>query len=72
MSPNLQLCKLVPVPVEESMVDCARLSSMPSISFTIGGKEFELLPNEVLLILLYIYILSLIVDRNKILCDQKH
>ncbi|KAI3765230.1 hypothetical protein L2E82_15258 [Cichorium intybus] len=43
------LCKLVPIPVEESVVDCARLPSMPSISFTIGGKEFELSPDEYIL-----------------------
>jgi len=31
----------------ESAVDCSRLSSMPAVSFTIGGKEFELTPEEV-------------------------
>ncbi|CAI9279883.1 unnamed protein product [Lactuca saligna] len=43
------LCKLVPIPVEESMVDCARLPYMPTISFTIAGKKFELLPDEYIL-----------------------
>ncbi|KAK9048806.1 hypothetical protein SSX86_032227 [Deinandra increscens subsp. villosa] len=31
-----------------STVDCANISSMPDISFTIGGKEFVLLPHEYL------------------------
>lgn len=45
--PKLQLCDLVPIPVGASMVDCARIPTMPTISFTIGGKEFELSPDEV-------------------------
>ncbi|XP_052626351.1 aspartic proteinase A1 [Lactuca sativa] len=40
------LCALVPNPVGESTIDCARLSSLPTISFTIGGKEFQLSPYE--------------------------
>ncbi|KAI3765231.1 hypothetical protein L2E82_15260 [Cichorium intybus] len=41
-----ELCALVPSPLGESSVDCARVPSLPNISFTIGGKEFELSPNE--------------------------
>ncbi|XP_071705798.1 cyprosin-like [Rutidosis leptorrhynchoides] len=40
------LCHLVPIPLGASMVDCARISSLPIISFTIGGKEFEVSPYE--------------------------
>ncbi|PWA42833.1 aspartic proteinase [Artemisia annua] len=47
------VCQLVPIPVgestEESMVDCARLPSMPTVSFTISGKEFKLSPDEYIL-----------------------
>nr|KJB67247.1 hypothetical protein B456_010G182400 [Gossypium raimondii] len=42
-----QLCDRVPNPMGESTVDCGSLSSMPTISFTIGGKAFELTPEEV-------------------------
>ncbi|KAK9065306.1 hypothetical protein SSX86_016689 [Deinandra increscens subsp. villosa] len=41
------LCSLVPM--EEPMVECAQLPSMPTISFTIGGKEFELAPDDYIL-----------------------
>nr|GEV08288.1 aspartic proteinase [Tanacetum cinerariifolium] len=40
------LCSVVPSPVKESVVDCARIQYMPNISFTIGDKEFELSPDE--------------------------
>nr|GEZ56089.1 aspartic proteinase [Tanacetum cinerariifolium] len=40
------LCSMVPSPVKESTVDCARIQYMPNISFTIGDKEFELSPDE--------------------------
>lgn len=44
----LQLCERLPSPMGESAVDCAVLSTMPSISFTIGGKQFDLKPEQVL------------------------
>lgn len=31
----------------ESGVDCASIESMPTVSFTIGGKVFDLSPHEV-------------------------
>ncbi|CAH1417413.1 unnamed protein product [Lactuca virosa] len=40
-----QLCAMAGL-AGESKVDSARLPLMPTISFTIGGKEFELSPNE--------------------------
>ncbi|KAI3795724.1 hypothetical protein L1987_38381 [Smallanthus sonchifolius] len=43
------LCTVIQSPLGESMVDCAKLPSMPPISFTIGGKEFELSPEEYIL-----------------------
>ncbi|KAI3498935.1 hypothetical protein L1887_34723 [Cichorium endivia] len=40
-----QLCTVTGL-AGESTVDCERVPYMPTISFTIGGKEFELSPNE--------------------------
>lgn len=42
----------------ESIIDCNSLSSMPNISFTIGGKPFVLTPEQVPL-LCYNYFLIL-------------
>ena len=44
----LQLCERMPNPMGESAVDCESVPSMPTVAFTIGGKEFELAPEEVL------------------------
>ncbi|KAK9268284.1 hypothetical protein L1049_010727 [Liquidambar formosana] len=44
-----ELCDRMPSPMGESAVDCASLSSMPSVSFTIGGKVFDLSPKEYIL-----------------------
>ncbi|XP_039048565.1 aspartic proteinase-like [Hibiscus syriacus] len=44
-----QLCDRLPSPMGESVVDCDGLSSMPSVSFTIGGKIFELTPEQYIL-----------------------
>ncbi|GJX67264.1 putative phytepsin [Tanacetum coccineum] len=47
------VCHLVPIPAGESagesMVDCARLPYMPTVSFTVGGREFKLSPDEYIL-----------------------
>ncbi|XVF26072.1 hypothetical protein REPUB_Repub13aG0268500 [Reevesia pubescens] len=43
------LCDRMPNPMGESVVDCGSLSSMPPVSFTIGGKLFELSPEEYIL-----------------------
>lgn len=37
----------------QSSVDCGKLSGMPSVSFTIGGKTFDLAPEEVRLMNVY-------------------
>ncbi|KAK1368337.1 Aspartic proteinase [Heracleum sosnowskyi] len=37
-----ELCDRLPSPMGESGVDCAMISSMPSVSFSIGGKNFPL------------------------------
>ncbi|WRX08753.1 Saposin-like type B [Theobroma cacao] len=42
-----ELCERLPSPNGESVVDCSSLSSMPGVSFTIGGKVFDLAPEEV-------------------------
>ncbi|KAM1108628.1 hypothetical protein ACFX13_005334 [Malus domestica] len=44
-----ELCEKMPNPLGQSAVDCGKLSSMPSVSFTIGGKVFELTPEEYIL-----------------------
>lgn len=44
-----QLCDRMPSPMGESAVDCGKLSSMPIVSFTIGGKVFDLTPQEYIL-----------------------
>ena len=43
----LQLCDKMPSPMGESAVDCGDLSSMPTVSFSIGGRTFDLAPEEV-------------------------
>ncbi|XP_020584637.1 aspartic proteinase oryzasin-1-like [Phalaenopsis equestris] len=44
-----QLCYRVPSPLRESSVDCNAISSMPSVSFTIGGKIFDLTAEQYIL-----------------------
>ncbi|KAL0654201.1 hypothetical protein Bca4012_096892 [Brassica carinata] len=43
------LCERLPSPMGESAVDCAQLSTMPTVSLTIGGKVFDLAPEEYVL-----------------------
>ena len=33
---------------EEGLVDCAKIPTMPTISFTFGGTTFDLSPNDVI------------------------
>ncbi|GKV39586.1 hypothetical protein SLEP1_g47341 [Rubroshorea leprosula] len=44
-----ELCDRLPSPMGESAVDCNSLSSMPKVSFTIGGKIFDLSPEQYIL-----------------------
>ncbi|VFQ81722.1 unnamed protein product [Cuscuta campestris] len=44
-----ELCERLPSPMGESTIDCGKLSSMPSVSFTIGNKVFPLSPDEYIL-----------------------
>lgn len=44
-----ELCDRVPSPMGESSVDCGNISNMPTVSFTIGGKVFDLSPQEYIL-----------------------
>jgi phytepsin len=44
-----QLCERLPSPMGESSVDCGSLNSMPDITFTIGGKQFALKPDQYIL-----------------------
>ncbi|XP_047327417.1 aspartic proteinase A1-like isoform X2 [Impatiens glandulifera] len=41
-----QLCESLPSPMGESVVDCNTLSTLPTITFTIGGKSFDLTPEQ--------------------------
>ncbi|KAL6287340.1 hypothetical protein ACE6H2_011730 [Prunus campanulata] len=44
-----ELCERLPSPSGESVVQCDALSSLPSVSFTIGGKVFDLAPEQYVL-----------------------
>nr|GFC24230.1 aspartic proteinase A1 [Tanacetum cinerariifolium] len=44
-----ELCDRIPSPMGESAVECNSLSSLPVIAFTIGGKTFELTPEQYVL-----------------------
>lgn len=44
-----ELCEKLPSPMGESAIDCNNLARMPSVSFTIGGKIFELTPEQYVL-----------------------
>lgn len=44
-----QLCERLPSPMGESAVDCSAISSMPSVSFTIGGRTFDLTAEQYIL-----------------------
>ncbi|KAL7213561.1 hypothetical protein ACSBR2_016147 [Camellia fascicularis] len=44
-----ELCERLPSPMGESAVDCASISSMPTVSFTIGNKVFDLPPEVYIL-----------------------
>ncbi|KAF2285725.1 hypothetical protein GH714_007442 [Hevea brasiliensis] len=44
-----ELCERLPSPMGESAVDCGGLSTMPNVSFTIGGKVFDLSPEQYVL-----------------------
>ncbi|GER44921.1 aspartic protease family protein [Striga asiatica] len=41
-----ELCERLPSPMGESGVDCGSISSLPTVSLTIGGKIFDLSPEE--------------------------
>ncbi|CAK7348993.1 unnamed protein product [Dovyalis caffra] len=44
-----ELCDRLPSPNGEAAVQCSSLSTMPSVSFEIGGKLFELSPEQYVL-----------------------
>eukprot|EP01018_Ginkgo_biloba_P024543 Gb_04762 [translate_table: standard] len=44
-----QLCDRLPSPNGESVVDCDQVSSMPTLSFSIGSKTFNLTPDQYIL-----------------------
>jgi len=44
-----QICDLLPAPNGEAAVDCAKVSGLPKLGFTIAGKSFELTPEQYIL-----------------------
>jgi len=44
-----QLCQNLPSPNGESVVDCKKLAGLPDVSFTLGGKDFVLTPEQYIL-----------------------
>ncbi|TQD74791.1 hypothetical protein C1H46_039681 [Malus baccata] len=44
-----ELCEKMPDTLGQSTVDCGKLSSMPPVSFTIGGRAFKLTSEEYIL-----------------------
>nr|XP_048323590.1 aspartic proteinase-like isoform X2 [Ziziphus jujuba var. spinosa] len=44
-----ELCDRMPNPMGESTVDCGTVSTLPNVSFTIGGRVFDLSPEEYIL-----------------------
>ncbi|CAN1165690.1 Aspartic proteinase A1 [Linum perenne] len=44
-----ELCDRMTSAMGESAVECESLASMPTVSFTIGGKKFDLLPQDYIL-----------------------
>ncbi|GLJ15392.1 hypothetical protein SUGI_0252630 [Cryptomeria japonica] len=44
-----QLCDQMPNPNGESAVDCSKISTMPTVSFTIGDTNFDLTPEQYIL-----------------------
>ncbi|KAH6824655.1 aspartic proteinase A1 [Perilla frutescens var. hirtella] len=44
-----EVCEKLPSPMGQSAVDCGNIASMPIVSFTIGGKTFELSSKEYIL-----------------------
>jgi phytepsin len=43
------ICDLLPNPTGESMVDCSKISSMPTIVFTLNGQPYPLAPHDYVL-----------------------
>ncbi|CAA7054339.1 unnamed protein product [Microthlaspi erraticum] len=41
-----ELCDHIPTQNQQSAVDCERISSMPIVTFNIGGKAFDLSPQQ--------------------------
>ncbi|ONK81651.1 uncharacterized protein A4U43_C01F31490 [Asparagus officinalis] len=44
-----ELCEKLPSAMGESGIDCNNLSRMPTVSFTIGGRTFDLTPEQYVL-----------------------
>ncbi|KAJ4831927.1 AP4A phosphorylase [Turnera subulata] len=53
-----ELCNRLPSPNGESAVECSRISSLPSVAFTIGGRVFNLAPEQTYNVDSYQYILK--------------
>lgn len=44
-----QLCESIPSPGGESLIDCNAISTLPNVTFTIGGKPYTLTPEQYIL-----------------------
>ncbi|CAA0817935.1 Aspartic proteinase A1 [Striga hermonthica] len=44
-----KLCESIPSPGGESIIDCNAISNMPNVTFTIGGKAYDLSPEQYIL-----------------------
>jgi len=44
-----QICNLLPAPNGEAAVDCAKVSTLPTLGFRLGGKDFNLTPEQYIL-----------------------
>lgn len=44
-----QLCDKIPSPGGQSIIDCDSLPGMPNVTFTIGGKPYDLTPEQYIL-----------------------
>ncbi len=41
-----EICAALPEPNGEAVVDCSKVSSLPSVTFVIAGKKYTLTPNQ--------------------------
>lgn len=65
-----KVCEKMPNPLGQSVVDCGSIASMPIISFTIGGKTFDLSSKEVHIFLLHTFKYLALTITSSLYLDQ--